>query len=267
MGDRVIGKIYVTSWKNAKRFKDNENNRNLNERHVKRLAESFKKDGWDIEPITVNKDFVIMSGHHRLAAAVLAGIDIKYTIADVDYTSAQLQSISSTQQKWTERDVIASKAKAGSTAHQNYMQLDKKYVQTKLLKPNTLVAVITHNYTSGSVKYIKSDNFDFTLNEYIRADNELQCIAGVLEPVRAAKKDSAFIEKATLFLLDNGASQEVLTKKLETYAYTIPKIPSIEIAIETLQDIYNKRTRDKMYFTSAYKEYLDNRNKKSTDSN
>lgn len=66
---------------------------------------------------------VIISGHHRLAAAV--------------------QAVSSTQKKWTERDVIASKAKAGSTAHQNYIQLDKKYVATKILKPNTLVAVIT----------------------------------------------------------------------------------------------------------------------------
>ena len=146
MSDKVVGKIFVTSWKNYKKFRDNENNRNLDERHVAKLVASFRKNGWDIEPITVNKDYVIISGHHRLAAAVQAEIDIKYTIADVDYTS--------TQKKWTERDVIASKA--GSIAHQNYIQLDKKYVATKILKPNTLVAVITNNYTTGSVAKIKS---------------------------------------------------------------------------------------------------------------
>ena len=122
MSDKVVGKIFVTSWKNYKKFRDNENNRNLDERHVAKLVASFRKNGWDIEPITVNKDYVIISGHHRLAAAVQAEIDIKYTIADVDYTSTQLQDISSTQKKWTERDVIASKAKAGSIAHQNYIQ-------------------------------------------------------------------------------------------------------------------------------------------------
>lgn len=63
MSDKVVGKIFVTSWKNYKKF---------------------RKNGWDIEPITVNKDYVIISGHHRLAAAVQAEIDIKYTIADVD---------------------------------------------------------------------------------------------------------------------------------------------------------------------------------------
>lgn len=42
MSDKVVGKIFVTS---------------------------FRKNGWDIEPI--------ISGHHRLAAAVQAEIDIK----------------------------------------------------------------------------------------------------------------------------------------------------------------------------------------------
>lgn len=78
---------------NYKKFRDNENNRNLDERHVAKLVASFRKNGWDIEPITVNKDYVIISGHHRLAAAVQAEVDIKYTIADVDYTSTQLQHL------------------------------------------------------------------------------------------------------------------------------------------------------------------------------
>lgn len=72
MSDKVVGKIFVTSWENYKKFRDNENNRNLDERHVA----SFRKNGWDIEPITVNKDYVIISGHHRLAAAVQAEVDI-----------------------------------------------------------------------------------------------------------------------------------------------------------------------------------------------
>lgn len=31
MSDKVVGKIFVTSWKNYKKFRDNENNRNLEE--------------------------------------------------------------------------------------------------------------------------------------------------------------------------------------------------------------------------------------------
>lgn len=263
MSDKVVGKIFVTSWKNYKKFRDNENNRDLDEKHVVRLVSSFKKNGWDIEPITVNKDYIVISGHHRLEAARRAEIDIKYTVADVDYTSGQLQDISSTQKRWTERDVIASKAKAGSTAHSNYMQLDKKYVATKILKPNTLVAVITNNYTTGSVAKIKSDDFEFPLEEFIKVDEKLQILSDVLEPARNSRRSSAFLEKAALFMLDNGAEPSTLKDKLDRYGSTIPKIPSIEVGIETLEGIYNRRSAKRMYFSSAYRKYLDNRNKKA----
>lgn len=112
-----------------------------------------------------------------LAAAVQAEIDIKYTIADVDYTS--------TQKKWTERDVIASKA--GSIAHQNYIQL--------------------HNR--------KSDDFEF-----IKVDEKLQILSDVLEPARNSKRSSAFLEKAALFMLDNGAVPSTLKDKLDKYSST-----------------------------------------------
>lgn len=81
MSDKVVGKIFVTSWKNYKKFRDNENNRDLDEKHVGRLVSSFKKNGWDIEPITVNKDYIVISGHHRLEAARRAEVDIKYTVS------------------------------------------------------------------------------------------------------------------------------------------------------------------------------------------
>lgn len=165
MSDKVVGKIFVTSWKNYKKFRDNENNRNLDERHVA----SFRKNGWDIEPITVNKDYVIISGHHRL------------------------------------------------------------------------VAVITNNYTTGSVAKIKSDDFEFPLEEFIKVDEKLQILSDVLEPARNSKRSSAFLEKAALFMLDNGAVPSTLKDKLDKYSSTIQK----------------------MYFSSAYREYLDNRNKKA----
>lgn len=87
---------------------------------------------------------------------------------------------------------------------------------------------------------IKSDDFEFPLEEFIKVD-----------------------EKAALFMLDNGAVPSTLKDKLDKYSSTIPKIPSIEVGIETLEGIYNRRSAKRMYFSSAYREYLDNRNKKA----
>lgn len=91
---------------------------------------------------------------------------------------------------------------------------------------------------------IKSDDFEFPLEEFIKV------LSDVLEP-------------AALFMLDNGAVPSTLKDKLDKYSSTIPKIPSIEVGIETLEGIYNRRSAKKMYFSSAYREYLDNRNKKA----
>ena len=45
MSDKVVGKIFVTSWKNYKKFRDNENNRNLDERHVAKLVAASVRTG------------------------------------------------------------------------------------------------------------------------------------------------------------------------------------------------------------------------------
>lgn len=45
MSDKVVGKIFVTSWKNYKKFRDNENNRNLDERHVANLWQASVRTG------------------------------------------------------------------------------------------------------------------------------------------------------------------------------------------------------------------------------
>ena len=110
---------------------------------------------------------------------------------------------------------------------------------------------------------IKSDDFEFPLEEFIKVDEKLQILSDVLEPARDSKRSSAFLEKAALFMLDNGAVPSTLKDKLDKYSSTIPKIPSIEVGIETLEGIYNRRSAKKMYFSSAYREYLDNRNKKA----
>lgn len=110
---------------------------------------------------------------------------------------------------------------------------------------------------------IKSDDFEFPLEEFIKVDEKLQILSDVLEPARNSKRSSAFLEKAALFMLDNGAVPSTLKDKLDKYSSTIPKIPSIEVGIETLEGIYNRRSAKRMYFSSAYREYLDNRNKKA----
>lgn len=63
-------------------FKFTDKNRSINNRHVSSLARSFKKNFYlHLNPITVNKDFEILSGQHRYLAAKKCGFEIYYVIA------------------------------------------------------------------------------------------------------------------------------------------------------------------------------------------
>lgn len=49
---------------------------------------------------------------------------------------------------------------------------------------------------------IKSDDFEFPLEEFIKVDEKLQILSDVLEPARNSKRSSAFLEKAALLRLE-----------------------------------------------------------------
>jgi ParB-like chromosome segregation protein Spo0J len=56
---------------------------NASKRNVDSLSASMKETGWQGEPISVAKigdDLYVLDGHHRVAAAKRAGIDVPYRI-------------------------------------------------------------------------------------------------------------------------------------------------------------------------------------------
>ena len=56
---------------------------NASKRNVDELTASMKENGWQGDPISVAKigdDFYVLDGHHRVAAAKRAGIDVPYRV-------------------------------------------------------------------------------------------------------------------------------------------------------------------------------------------
>ncbi|MEW1614384.1 MULTISPECIES: ParB/RepB/Spo0J family partition protein [unclassified Streptomyces] len=61
---------------------------NASKRNVDSLTASMKENGWQGDPISVAKigdDRYVLDGHHRVAAAKRAGIDVPYSVrSDAD---------------------------------------------------------------------------------------------------------------------------------------------------------------------------------------
>ncbi|MFH9355737.1 polymorphic toxin-type HINT domain-containing protein [Kitasatospora sp. NPDC017646] len=65
---------------------------NASKRNVDNLAASMKENGWQGDPIKVAKsgdDLFVLDGHHRVAAAKRAGINVPYRIASEEELLAQ----------------------------------------------------------------------------------------------------------------------------------------------------------------------------------
>ena len=260
---KQVNKVYTAEYRELSKFKLNPFNRNLDEKHVKRLAKELRAHGWQGAPIVVNKNFVVIDGNHRLAAAKAAMCYIKYTVDENEYTMKDIQRLNSTAKKWTQLNRIESLANSGSEPHRKYLQLHNKYVVGKKMKPTTIVACLTGNLGVRSTQFIESEDFEFTLEDYEKVDKILGDVAYCLEPLVITYKKSGTMnfEKAVLFLLQNGADKERLHDKILKHFDKNLKYADIESAITELTNIYNTRVpaNQRMYFADKYREWKQNR--------
>jgi hypothetical protein len=102
-------------------------NRDLDMKHVKNLAERMKVVGFDkYTPIHVNSEMVIMDGHHRHQAAMIAGVPIYYLITD-DLTLDDVRIGGKLHRAWTSADYVRSYAKSGNEACCWFEDFRKQY--------------------------------------------------------------------------------------------------------------------------------------------
>lgn len=258
----VLSRVYQISARTAIRFnkfKFVTGNRAISRDNVNRIKKSFKKHGWIGEPILVDKDFNIISGQHRFIAACELDIPIKYMFTEDELTLEAIQDMSQAVKKWTKLDVAQSYADQGNVNYINFMLMYQEFVkERKILSLNVIIAVITRRYTADSFdKILSNGELKVTVQDmqaYIRMLSDIEdCVESIRHNKKLGRFD--FICKAVLFMLDYGADKKRLKDKIEKNMYDIHSVSNVEQALELLEDVYNRRAKDKMYFLSEYRRY------------
>ncbi len=112
-------KVYFTKRLNG--FKSLEGNRIVNIKHVNRIAESIRKNGFLINPIIVNSRMEVIDGQHRLQAAKEQDVGIYYIVAR-GYSLNEVHSLNLNQKNWTAKDYMNGYANMGV---EPYVKLQK----------------------------------------------------------------------------------------------------------------------------------------------
>lgn len=257
----VIGKVYEIKSNNERyhSFRFINGNRMVNRSNVDKLKRSFREFGWIGEPIVVNSKFEIISGQHRYTAATELGIPIKYIITEDEVSIKAIQETSQAVRKWTKLDIARSFADEGNINYRNLIELYNQFVADRKIIPlNALLAVITRQYEVTSLdKVMVNGELQLSIEDMNRYIVTLTDVENCVKPIKSNKKIGRFdyICKAVLFMLDSGADVSRLQKRIEVGFGDIHSVSNVTQALELLEDVYNKRSSNKAYFVSKYKEY------------
>lgn len=258
---KAVGKLYEISPQEArKKLRSKDGNRKVDESNVRKIMRSMQIDGWIGDPVTLSKDYYVISGQHRVEAACRVGINIKYIFSDTDVTVEQIQRQANAMKKWSAIDYARSFADIGNENYRQFCELHKEFVVVgKVLTTNTILAVMTRNYEATDSS-IKSGQLSVDLKSYSEFRQTLYSIQECVRPIRESQVKTGRIDyicKAILFMMDHNVDIEKLARKIADKPMSVRSVANVEQALEILEDLYNKNLKgdNKRYFMSDYKQY------------
>lgn len=151
--DKAVAQIYETD--NLDKFKFVAGNREVGSNRA--LKASIKEKGI-IEPITVNKNFEVTDGQHRLTIARELNIPIRYKYSEKSTDS--VMDMNNTQKAWRLTDYIHSYSAQGNKDYIRLTQLLDKYPALRASKTSQQAIGATQGHTRGT-SHVKNGNFAF----------------------------------------------------------------------------------------------------------
>lgn len=171
--DKVYSQIFQTT--DYSKFKVLLGNRDINERHVKTIENSYEKIGQLDLPILVNEKMEVIEGQHRLQACKNKGLPVYYTIQEgLGLEECQALNISSAN--WKLDDYIDSYAKQGVTSYLFLKQLGELHPWASL--NDKAAALFRLAKMSGSM--IKKGNLEINERQLDIAHRTLNWVGPIM---------------------------------------------------------------------------------------
>jgi hypothetical protein len=220
-------------------FKKLRGNREVDEGHVQKLMKLMRQNDL-FTPITVNENFEVIDGQHRLEARRRLGLIVPYFVVK-NYGLAEVQAINSQQKRWTVDDYAQSYIELGKKDYEIYKWFRKRY---KL--PHIVTVELLHEMTKGHGKL--SDIFN---SGSLRVKNlegakskaeTLELIAPYFDGYCDRNFVIAFftVQEKKVFDLKKFIS------KLENQPNALKKCAKVSQYIDLIEEIYNYRSQSKV---------------------
>ncbi len=209
-------------------------NRALNERHVEKLMNNFKK-AYLVSPILVNDNYQIIDGQHRYEAAKRLGLHINYMIVS-NYNLPEIQMLNSLSQRWKFSDYIFSYAKTGKKEYSKLSEFIKMFPQ---LTTDTCVIIMN----IGSWKDIKTGELKTRpMQEAIECAKKIVAT----KPLYSGYNRRAFIYAILGLFKKEQYSHDLFLHKLSLQPTAMRDCVTVKQYVELIEEIYNYKNHTKV---------------------
>jgi len=234
--------IYKT--KNYSIFKYLNCNRKIGSIRVKNLIESIKKENYlHLENITVNEDFEVLDGQHRLEAAKILDTEIYYTIIKEDKDSEIIPLLNANQSPWILKDFLnfwVNNGKAEYIRLEEFMKKNKFNITQGLIWAKDGSQFTRNQFKKGNFKF----NYDETSEKaLIYSKHYIEFLKKTnFRPIKIFNSSHFHKALKIFFSSELVNSDHFLTKAIEI-PLTIRFSPCEKDYVIQLIDIYNYKLK------------------------
>lgn len=151
---KKVADIFET--KDYSMFKAHRDNRIINSNHVKKLAKKMSTSGWlTTSRLVINERGELIDGHHRLQAAIIAKVPVRYSIHK-GANGDDITELNTLQKNWSPFDHLHKWVQRGNP---NYITFDKFVKEFPMFKYTEIAMLLNNNMSSVDRYVFESGNY------------------------------------------------------------------------------------------------------------
>lgn len=236
----------IQSTKSYEQFKLLDNNRAVDQYHVRRLVRTLGENPRTLaaQPILVNHKFQVIDGQHRLEACKQLNFPVFYIVVP-NITISDTRMLNANQKTWTVSDFVKSFADGGDKNYQRYQELMESFNYAH----SVLLEACDHRYNSGTdtsytspIKMLKSGDLNLTQAKLKRALSKLEK-ATELKEINSIVGSKVYAVAVLRIQDSDEYSHARMKSKLAMYGSSLEMTASLREAARNLEDVYNNRQK------------------------
>lgn len=215
-------------------------NRDIDESHVKRIAENMSQNGWQGSPIEVSETddgkFQIEDGQHRYMASKKVGIPVSFMVVKPK-TIYEIAMMNSMKKGWKGNDYIKAYAGDGNFNYKRLSNLEKEFPSVSLTDIMFVVGGEGHIRENLRKGYVR-----ITDEQFFNAREILKTLQILNEDIdRFGIKTKANYKRELIKLLRNNIiePQRMIDKMDKHGKMLLPLSATRPQALENLEVLYN----------------------------